>query len=188
VKFLTFVEAETGEVIVTFTIPPIVLNTTTHRFTRRYWGEKLAPNERVIPEKRVIMVRSRETGRFIRMIRGIMVEGSMVFEYPKGKHGNPLYVDVKISTLVSPDDIDKMDDIENRIETTAKSLIESYFGYDVKERAKIVGYEHKAEPEVEVGIPPHIESITEMYPNSHYWVVWHHYKGDEKEEDGKVVL
>jgi hypothetical protein len=122
------------------------------------------------------------------MIRGIMVDGAVVFEYPKGKKGNPLYVDVMVATLVPPELLDRIGEVETAIEKNARQIVGAYFGEMVKDRAKIVGYEYKAEPETEFGIPATKVEVTEMYPSAHWYLVWHHYHGDEKEEDGIIVL
>ena len=189
-------EANTGEEIISFARPQrereMVVNVATGRFIRAYHGEMLFPYERVrilrYRLRRFTYVRNRLTKRFIRMIRGIMVDGAVVFEYPKGKKGNPLYVDVMVTTLVPPEMIDRMGEVEAAIEKGAKQVVSAYFGEIVKDRAKVVGYEYKESPETDFGIPPTKIVVTEMYPSGRWYLVWHHYHGDEKEEDGVFVL
>ena len=139
-------EANTGEEIISFARPQrereMVVNVATGRFIRAYHGEMLFPYERVrilrYRLRRFTYVRNRLTKRFIRMIRGIMVDGAVVFEYPKGKKGNPLYVDVMVTTLVPPEMIDRMGEVEAAIEKGAKQVVSAYFGEIVKDRAKVV--------------------------------------------------
>ncbi len=189
-------EANTGEEIISFVRPQrereMVVNVATGRFIRAYHGEMLFPYERVrilrYRLRRFVYVRNRLTKRFIRMMRGIMVDGAVVFEYPKGKKGNPLYVDVMVTTLVPPEMINRMGEVEAAIEKGAKQVVSSYFGEIVKDRAKVVGYEYKEEPETAFGIPKTKIVVTEMYPSAHWYLVWNHYHDDNKEEDGLFVL
>jgi hypothetical protein len=126
----------------------------------------------------VTMVRDAVTKRFIRGVRGIVVEVSVLMKYPpdKAKKSNPLYVDVKTSTFVSGEDLSKITDIEHQLENRALDIINEYFGEYVRNMAYKVGSEHKAgEPE-------------NAYPSVGYYVIWHHYKGDETEESGYTYV
>lgn len=124
--------------------------------------------------KVVGMVRDTETKRWIRGFKGFTVQVSLLFDYPKNKARayNPLYIDVKIVTFVGVDEVTKVEDIEQELTKTATNVIHSYFGEFVAELAVIAGAEHK------------IEMTEEVYPDFHWYVIWHHYLRDEKEEDG----
>jgi len=150
----------------------------------------------------VYMVRDMVTKRFIAGIRGIQLAVSVVFEYPpdKARRDNPLYVDIKASTMVMGFDIYKMDQIIMELYGKCRDIINEYFGPVVSGRGE------EEEAEFINGVPPtdklRVEKcyggvvgveyiafpIEEVYPEYHYWLVWHHYKDDCQEEEGSLSV
>jgi len=120
------------------------------------------------------MVRDYITKRFIRGFNGFTVQVALLFEYPptEARRDNPLYVDIKLSTFVGVDEVEKTEDIEVALGDAARRKIESTFGEVVSRLAKIVGVEHK------------VEITEDVYPEYHWYLVWHHYKNDEREDEG----
>jgi hypothetical protein len=124
--------------------------------------------------KVVTMVRDAVTKRWIRGINGILIEVSVLMKYPpeKARRDNPLYVDIKTSAFVSGDDLPKVTDIEKELGNKGLDIINEYFGEYVRDMAYKAGSEHKAgEPE-------------NVYPKFGYYVIWHHYRDDEREDSG----
>jgi len=148
--------------------------------------------------KPVTMVRDAETKRFIRGIRGIQVAVSVLFEYPpeEARRSNPIYVDVKAASFVMGKDIQKMRQIEDQLYGKCRDIVNEMFGEYIRRLASDMPPEHydgvpprdKMEIETcigrEVGVEYIAVPIDEAYPDFHYWVVWHHYRDDCKEEDG----
>jgi hypothetical protein len=132
-------------------------------------GEEIVVFER--RGKRIMMVRDAETKRFIRGVKGITISVAIVFE-SKGRKHNPLYVDVKCETYRPVDEEKSVEEIEKELASAGIEIITSHFGEDVASMAKVAGIEHKS------------EVIDEIYPEYHWYLVWHHYKNDQKEEDG----
>lgn len=179
-------DANTGEEIIFFTVPTqqMVQNIKTGRFIRAYRGETLGPNERLITTKarNQGMVRDYETKRFIRGIKGVSIQVALLFKYPpeEARKKNPLYVDIKLVSFVTPDILEQFnldyEDIERELGEGARVLLTFWFNEDVSELAEIVGVEHTA------------DITTEVYTEYHYYVVWHHYKNDEQEQDGSGTI
>lgn len=124
--------------------------------------------------KEVGMYRDAITKRFIRGFNGFTIQVALLFSYPMSgaKHKNPLYVDVKLATFVGVDEVKNIEDIEKELGREAKDVIQQNFGEYVSDLAEIVGVEHK------------VEITEEVYPDYHWYLVWHHYKRDEREKDG----
>lgn len=152
----SFVDADSGEEIITF-----------------MWRHPRWTAGRYV---KVMMLRDRETKRFIKRIKGITVSGAVVFEYPKGKRANPLYVDIKMESFIPAEYIEHMAKFERALEQRSRDVINEYFGEDVSSRARIIGYEHKSEP------------VPIIYPKARWFLVWHHYHNDEKEDDGVIDI
>lgn len=175
-------DANTGEEIIFFSVPTLqmVQNTKTGRFIRAYHGEKLGPFERLITSKarNQGMVRDYDTKRFIRGVKGISIQVALLFKYPpeEARKQNPIYVDIKLVSYVLTDLALQYDDIERELGEEARKLLEEWFNEEIADLAEIVGVEHI------------LDITSEIYPEYHYYVVWHHYKNDEQEEDGSGIL
>lgn len=176
--FYQSIDSETGEEIIIFSIPEyqMVRNKTTKRLIRKYKGEPLTTDEELITyqARNQGMVRDAETKRFIRGFNGVSIQVALLFKYPpeKAHHGNPLYVDVKTISFVGIELTDIYEKIEQELGIEARIIVNEEFGPDVSDRAEIVGVEHK------------LEVTKEVYPEYHWYLVWHHYKNDEREDDG----
>lgn len=152
-----------------------------------------------------IIVRDAVTKLFIRGIKGLTVAATLVFDYPpaKARKNNPLYVDVKTASTVLGEDLDKVDEIEKELVKKARDILEHYMNAIIanaaeEETKRLDGIPPNDKLEVEycigkdlprtVGIEYIAVPISEAYPEYHWWIIWHHYKDDCKEEDGVGTL
>lgn len=150
----------------------------------------------------ITMVRDAVTKRFIRGIRGIQVAVSLVFDYPptKARHSNPLYIDVKTASYVTGADLAKLDEVEKQLAEKGRSILNRYFGEYLEKLAEQQPPERYdgRPPEDkmpkrtcvggEVGVEYIAVPIDDVYPDYHYWVIWHHYRDDCKEDEGSGTI
>jgi hypothetical protein len=126
--------------------------------------------------KWICYLRHRITKRFIKRLIGFSIWTAFLFEYPRGKRGNPLYVDLKVGTSVKPEDAVNYFAIEEKMIDAGLNIIREYFGTVVAGLSQVVGVEYSS------------ILAKKWHPNGIAYLVWHHYKNDFREREIDVWL
>lgn len=149
-----------------------------------------------------VYVRDPVTKRFIRGVKWLTIAVTRVFDYPPrdAKKRNPLYVDIKLATTIMAEDLTKIDDIEDEMKKEAEAKLRDFFSEQIaalstpevrEEYDGIPPRDKMPTPTCvagEVGVEYVDVPIDETYPEYRYWLVWHHYAADCREETGRGIL
>lgn len=115
-----------------------------------------------------IYLRDRRTKRFIKRLKAIEVRVYTVIDYgkEKAKKANPIYVDNVVITTIKPEDMERLEEIEEELIDKSIEVIMRYFATPIVHYATISGIEYGSR-------------VTKRgeYPKSYYYeIVWKHHK------------
>jgi len=128
-------------------------------------------------------LRDATTKRFIKKLNYVEVRVFHVIDYgkDKAKKDNPLYADFMSCTLVAPNEVRKLDKIEDKLSELNERKCNELFGMAVTEKLlEISGIEYGSE----------LTTHTTYRDGKAEWeAIWKHHKGDRpRTQGGEEVL